>query len=135
LIEFTAIGINKIKDASHLQHSALLFSCVFVQRLVSIRIALLEDDVLAFLAFAVFTAFQTCLVAFTVFLKAVGLLAVAALDVLIIFDFLAKGIWIPVHKGHDRIVPFLFIDIEVVAANAIAPIARLVESEAITVEL
>lgn len=75
------------------------------------------------------------MVALTVFLEAVGFLAVAALDVLVGLDLLAEGIGVSIHQRHDCAVPLILVDVEVVAAHAVAAIAGLVESEAVAVEL
>lgn len=75
------------------------------------------------------------MIAFTVFLEAVGFLAVAALDVLVGLDLLAEGIGIAVHEGHYSVVSLVLVDLKVVAAHAVAAIAGLVETETITVEL
>lgn len=58
---------------------------------------LLKITVFALLTFAVLATLETGLVAFTVFLEAVGFLAIAALDVLVVLDLLAKGIRIAIH--------------------------------------
>lgn len=59
---------------------------------------LLAWHVLALLALAVLPAFQTSLEAFAVFLQTVGLLAVAALEMLVGFYLLPEGVGITIHQ-------------------------------------
>lgn len=59
--------------------------------------AALEVHVFALFTFAVLAALQAGLIAFTVFLEAVGFLAVAAFNVLVVLDLLAEGIGVAVH--------------------------------------
>ena len=75
------------------------------------------------------------MVAFTVFLEAVRFLAIAALDVLVGLDLLTEGIGIAIHEGHYCVVSLVLVDLQIVAAHAVATIAGLVEAETITVEL
>lgn len=95
---------------------------------------LLTHHVLAVLALAVLTALQTRLVALAVLLQAVRLLAVAPLHVLIVLYLLSEGVWVSVHQGQDCIVTLLAIDLKVVAADTVAAVTGLVESETIAVE-
>lgn len=119
---------------SDFQHSALLLRRAPCHWLLAVR-PLLMITVFALLTFAVLATLEAGLVAFTVFLEAVGFLAVAALDVLVILDFLAEGIGIAIHKRHYCVVSLLLVDVQVVAAHTVAAFAGLVEAEAIAVEL
>lgn len=96
---------------------------------------LLKITVFALLTFAVLATLEAGLVAFTVFLEAVGFLAIAALDVLVVLDLLAEGIRIAIHEGHYSVVSLVLVDLQVVAAHAVATVAGLVEPETVAVEL
>lgn len=54
---------------------------------------------------------------------------------LVVLNLLAEGIGIPVHQRHYGVVSFLVVDIQIVAANAVAAVAGLVEPKAIAVQL
>ena len=73
-------------------------------------------EILAVLALAVFATLEPSLVALTVLLEAIGLLAVAAFDMLLLLDFACKWIRVTIHEGKDGIVAFLIVGFEVVAA-------------------
>ena len=84
-------------DHSHFDHPPLFFSSVPTDSLLRLIPFLFKEDILAFLAFAVFATLEACLVAFTVLLETVRLLAIATLNMLVILNFLPKRIRIPIH--------------------------------------
>jgi hypothetical protein len=52
---------------------------------------------------------------------------------LVVLNLLAERVRVAVHKGKDGVVALLVVDVEVVAALAVAPLTGLVEPEAIAV--
>lgn len=54
---------------------------------------------------------------------------------LVVLDLLAEGVGIPVHQRHYGVVSFLIVDVQVVAADAVAAVAGLVEPKTIAVQL
>lgn len=52
----------------------------------------------------------------------------------IVLDFLAEWIRVPIHQCQNRIVSFLVENLKVMAADTIASLACLIESEAVTVQ-
>jgi len=91
-------------------------------------------EVLAVLALAVVAAGEAGLIALAVFLLAAALLAVAALDVLVVLDLHAEGIGVSVHQAHDRVASLLGIGFQVVAPHAVAALAGEVQSETVAVQ-
>lgn len=118
---------------SHFHHYSLLLGCVSAGSSPLLRALRFRRNILAFLALAIFTAPEACLIALTVLLQTVGLLAIAALEMLIRLDLLSKWIRVTIHQRHYSIVPFLVVGIEVMAAHTVAAIACLVQSKAVTV--
>lgn len=124
---------NKMR--SHLDHSPFLLRSILAHSLLRLRPLLLQAHVLALLTLAVFAALEAGLVALAVFFEAVGLFAVTAFDVLVVLNFLAEGVRVAIHEGHDGVVPLLVVDVQVVATHTVTPLTGLVESEAIAVKL
>jgi len=91
-------------------------------------------EVLAVLALAVVAAGEAGLIALAVFFLAAALLAVAALDVLVVLDLHAEGIGVSVHQAHDRVASLLGIGFQVVAPHAVAALAGEVQSETVAVQ-
>lgn len=76
-----------------------------------IRKTFFDWHIFAFFTLTVLAAFKACLVAFTVFFEAVGLLAVAAFDMFVVFDLLAERVGVSIHQGQDGIVPLFAVDL------------------------
>jgi hypothetical protein len=91
-------------------------------------------DILAFLAFAVLTTLEPCLIALTILFEAVRFFAVATFNVFVCSYFLSERIWVPVHESHDCIASFFRIDLKIVTTYTVTPITSLVQSKAITIE-
>lgn len=53
---------------------------------------------------------------------------------LVVFYFLSERVRVPVHEGQDGVVPLFIVNVQVVAPDAVAPLAGLVQSEAVAVE-
>ena len=123
------------KWGSYLHHPPLLFGSVSTHSLLRLIALFFHHHVLALLALAVLPAFETRLIALAVFLETVWFFAVAALDVLVILNFLSKGIGIPVHEWHYGVVSFFLIDVQIVTSDAVTPVAGLVQPKAVAVEL
>ena len=54
---------------------------------------------------------------------------------LIGLNLLAEGVRVPVHQGQNGVVSLVTVDLEVVASDAVATVAVLVQSETVAVEL
>ena len=118
---------------SHFHHYSLLLGCISAGSSAFFRAIRFRRNILAFFALAIFAASEAGLIALTVLLQTVGLLAITALEMLIRLYFLPKRIGVTIHQRHNSIISFLVVDIEIVAAHTVAAITCLVQSKAVTI--